>query len=113
MKARDNREALNAELAQTMKLIHATHNHLMEQVVHRENMRKALRRVEQNRGAPGIDGIKVENLRRYLVDNWKRIKEELLNGTYKPQTVRQVEIAKPNGGVRLLGIPTVLDRLIQ
>jgi group II intron reverse transcriptase/maturase len=69
--------------------------------------------VELNKGAPGIDGMTVENLRPYLKENWASTKEQLLNGTYKPQAVRRVEITKPDGGVRLLGIPTVMDRLIQ
>lgn len=86
---------------------------LMEQVVERANMIKALRRVERNRGAAGVDGMELEALRPYLKEHWPRIKEELLAGTYRPMPVRRVEIPKPGGGVRLLGIPTVLDRLIQ
>ncbi|GAB6931783.1 hypothetical protein JCM14719A_01360 [Calditerricola satsumensis] len=85
----------------------------MEQVVERQNMLRALRRVEQNKGAPGIDGMEVKDLRAYLVNHWTRIREELLAETYRPSPVRRVEIPKPGGGVRLLGIPTVLDRLIQ
>lgn len=85
----------------------------MEQVVERANMLSALRRVEANKGAPGIDGMTTKDLRPFLVEHWPRIKDELLNGTYQPQPVRRVEIPKPGGGVRLLGIPTVLDRLIQ
>jgi len=88
-------------------------DNLMEQVVERQNMLRALRRVEQNKGAPGIDGMEVKDLRVYLVNHWTRIREELLAGTYRPSPVRRVEIPKPGGGVRLLGIPTVLDRLIQ
>ncbi|ACX51456.1 RNA-directed DNA polymerase (Reverse transcriptase) [Ammonifex degensii KC4] len=86
---------------------------LMEQVVERANMTKALRRVERNGGAAGVDGMEPEALRSYLKEHWPRIKEELLAGTYRPMPVRRVEIPKPGGGVRLLGIPTVLDRLIQ
>jgi RNA-directed DNA polymerase len=87
---------------------------LMEEVLRRENLMRALRRVRSNKGAPGIDGMTVEELVSYLKENWARIRKELLDGTYKPQPVRQVEIPKPNGkGVRPLGIPTVLDRLIQ
>ncbi|MBT9253157.1 MAG: group II intron reverse transcriptase/maturase, partial [Brockia lithotrophica] len=77
------------------------------------NMLRALRRVEQNKGAPGIDGMEVKDLRAHLVNHWTRIREELLVGTYRPSAVRRVGIPKPGGGVRLLGIPTVLDRLIQ
>lgn len=86
---------------------------LMEQVVARENMLAALRRVERNGGAPGIDGIPTERLRDQIRAEWPRIREELLTGTYKPKPVRRVEIPKPGGGKRLLGIPTVMDRLIQ
>jgi group II intron reverse transcriptase/maturase len=85
----------------------------MEQVVARENMLAALRRVESNKGAPGTDGMTVEQLLGYLKGNWEHIKAALLSDTYKPQAVRRVEIPKPDGGVRLLGIPSVVDRLIQ
>jgi len=85
----------------------------MERVLERENMKSALRKVEQNGGAPGVDGMKVEELRGYLVDHWPSIREQLLAGEYYPQPVRGVEIPKPKGGKRKLGIPTVLDRLIQ
>ncbi|NLG86011.1 MAG: group II intron reverse transcriptase/maturase [Firmicutes bacterium] len=88
-------------------------NNLMEKVVERSNMMAALRRVEQNKGAAGIDGVKTDELRNLLWDIWTDTKEQLLTGTYRPKPVRRVEIPKPNGGVRLLGIPTVLDRLIQ
>ena len=88
-------------------------NDLMEEVLSRQNMLKALRRVEQNKGAPGIDNLTVENLKPYLRKNWLSIKEQLLKGDYKPQPVLRVEIPKPNGGERLLGIPTLIDRLIQ
>ena len=86
---------------------------LMEQVVARGNMLAAMKRVEQNGGAPGVDGIPTERLRDQCQAEWVRIREQLLAGTYKPQPVRRVEIPKPGGGVRLLGIPTVMDRLIQ
>jgi len=86
---------------------------LMESVCERENMRKALRRVEQNGGAPGVDGMKTTQLRGYLRRHWEKIKASLLDGTYRPFPVLRTEIDKPDGGVRLLGIPTVLDRLIQ
>lgn len=85
----------------------------MEAVVARENMVKALHRVERNEGAPGVDEMSVDELRPYLTVQWPRIKEELLNGQYQPQAVRRVEIPKHNGGMRQLGIPTVVDRLIQ
>jgi RNA-directed DNA polymerase len=87
---------------------------LMEAVVGRENMFKALRRVESNQGAAGVDGMPVTGLRGYLKVHWPSIKEQLVEGRYEPAAVRTVEIPKPGGrGVRVLGIPTVLDRLIQ
>jgi RNA-directed DNA polymerase len=86
----------------------------METVVERENMVRALRRVEANKGAPGVDDMPVESLRGYLKGHWPRIKAELLSGAYQPQPVRRVEIPKAGGkGMRPLGIPTVVDRLIQ
>jgi RNA-directed DNA polymerase len=86
---------------------------VMEEVCGRENLLRALRRVKANKGSPGIDGMKVGELPGYLKQHWPAIREQLLGGTYKPQPVRRVEIAKPDGGVRKLGIPTVLDRFIQ
>lgn len=87
---------------------------LMEAVVGRENMRRALRRVESNKGSAGVDNMSVDDLRPYLKECWPRIKEELLEGRYEPSPVLRVEIPKPGGkGMRQLGIPTVVDRLIQ
>ncbi len=87
---------------------------LLEEVLRRENMLSALRRVRSNKGAPGIDGMTVEELVPYLKREWPRIREELLKGTYEPAPVRRTEIPKLNGdGMRPLGIPTVLDRMIQ
>ncbi|ABZ83631.1 reverse transcriptase (RNA-dependent DNA polymerase) [Heliomicrobium modesticaldum Ice1] len=86
---------------------------LMEKVVERGNMTEAYKRVMANKGAAGIDGMGLESLRPYLKEEWSRIKQELLEGTYRPQPVRRVEIPKPQGGTRKLGIPTVVDRLIQ
>lgn len=86
---------------------------LIEIICERENMRRALQRVRSNKGAPGVDGMTVEQLPSYLRRHWPQIKKELLAGTYKPMPVRRKEIPKPQGGVRLLGIPTALDRLIQ
>jgi RNA-directed DNA polymerase len=85
----------------------------MEAVVARENLLDADARVMSNKGAAGVDQMPVEQLLPYLQEHWARIKESLLNGTYQPQAVRSVEIPKPTGGVRQLGMPTVLDRLIQ
>ena len=87
---------------------------LMEQVVCRENMLVAHRRVVRNKGAPGVDGMTVHELWSFCQANWEGVREQLLSGTYRPQPVRKVEIPKPGGkGIRMLGIPTVLDRLIQ
>jgi RNA-directed DNA polymerase len=87
---------------------------LMEAVVERENMFKALRQVEGNKGSAGVDGVSVDALRACLRKHWARIREDLLDGRYQPQPVRKVEIPKPGGkGMRQLGIPTVVDRLIQ
>jgi len=86
---------------------------LMEQVVQRSNLLVAHTRVVRNGGAPGVDAMTVTDLESYCRQHWPRVREELLSGKYQPQPVRCVEIPKPNGGVRTLGIPTVLDRLIQ
>jgi len=86
---------------------------LLEVVLERGNMITAYERVVENKGAPGVDGITTAALKAYLDSHWQRIKEEMLMGNYKPQPVRQVEIPKPDGGMRKLGIPTVIDRLIQ
>ena len=85
----------------------------MEAVVGRENMIAAYRKVVGNKGSPGVDGMSVEELKPYLNEHWGRIKSELLEGRYRPQPVKAVEIPKPGGsGVRRLGIPLVVDRLI-
>jgi RNA-directed DNA polymerase len=86
---------------------------LMEEIVSRANMMAAYHRVMANKGAAGIDRMSVEQLQPYLKEHWLRIREELLEGRYRPQPVRGVEIPKPGGGMRQLGIPTVVDRLIQ
>lgn len=86
---------------------------LIDEVLHRENMLKAHRRVLRNKGAPGVDGVSVDELMAYCKEHWPRIREEILSGRYKPQPVRRVEIPKPGGGTRMLGIPSVIDRLIQ
>jgi RNA-directed DNA polymerase len=85
----------------------------MEAVVERENLKKALAQVKRNKGAAGIDGMSVDDLPAYLKEHWPTIRAQLLDGTYKPQPVRRVEIPKASGGMRPLGIPTVLDRFIQ
>ena len=89
------------------------HTDLLDKMLERDNLFLALKRVKQNGGAPGIDGMAVETLPSYLKEKWVQVKSQLLMGTYKPSPVKRVEIPKPGGGIRLLGIPTVLDRLIQ
>jgi len=89
------------------------HERLMERVVERENCLTAFKRVRQNRGSPGVDGMTVDELPEYLRTHWGAIQEQLLEGSYQPEVVRRVEIPKSGGGVRQLGIPTVLDRFIQ
>jgi RNA-directed DNA polymerase len=91
----------------------ASTNRLMEEVCERENLKEALRRVKANKGSAGVDGMTVGGIADYLRQHWLAIREQLLNGTYEPKPVRRVEIPKPDGGVRKLGIPTVLDRLVQ
>jgi len=80
---------------------------LMEEVIERENLKEALRRVKANRGRAGVDGMTIGGITDYLRQHWPAIRDRLLNGTYEPTPVRRVEIAKPDGGVRKLGIPTV------
>jgi RNA-directed DNA polymerase len=82
-------------------------NRLMEEVCERENLKAALRQVKANKGSPGVDGMTVVGIKDYLKEYWPAIREQLLNGTYEPKPVRRVEIPKPDGGVRKLGIPTV------
>jgi len=92
----------------------ASTNRLMEEVCERENLKEALRQVKANKGSPGVDGMTVGRVTDYLKQHWPAIREQLLNGTYEPMPVRRVEIPKPDGGgVRKLGIPSVLDRFIQ
>ena len=85
----------------------------MERVVERENMGKAYARVMRNKGGPGIDKMTVTDLKAHLQTNWPAIKEQLVTGSYRPKPVKRVEIPKAGGGVRVLGVPTVVDRLIQ
>ena len=80
---------------------------LMESICERSNMRRAIRRVIRNKGAPGVDGMTVRKVKRYFYRHKEKIEKALLDGTYMPMPVRQKEIPKPGGGVRLLGIPTV------
>jgi group II intron reverse transcriptase/maturase len=89
------------------------HDRLVEEMVERGNAKLALKRVRQNKGSPGVDGMTVDELPAYLAENWERIRGELLAGTYQPKPVRRHEIPKSGGGTRALGIPTVLDRFVQ
>ena len=101
-------------MAPTEELVHGEEGtDLLDRVLERGNMLKALGRVESNRGAAGVDGMEVGQLREHLRAYWVEIREQLREGSYQPQPVRRVEIPKPDGGVRELGIPTVVDRLIQ
>ena len=91
----------------------AGNQRLMEEVCERENRRKALKRVRANKGSPGIDGMTVDELPEYLEQQWPAMRERLMSGTYEPEPVLRVEMKKPDGGVRKLGIPTVVDRMVQ
>ncbi len=86
---------------------------LMERIADRGNLRQAYKRVKANRGSPGVDGMTVAELGKHLAEHWQDVAQALLDGSYQPQPVRGVEIPKPGGGMRQLGIPTVLDRLAQ
>lgn len=86
---------------------------LMEKVCEPKNLKQALKRVKANGGSPGIDGMRVEELGKWLIGNWEGLREKLLNGRYEPKPVKRVEIAKPDGGTRKLGVPTVIDRFVQ
>jgi RNA-directed DNA polymerase len=87
----------------------ASTSRLMEEVCKRENLKAALRQVRANKGSAGVDGMTVGGITDYLKQHWPAIREQLLNGTYEPKPVRRVEIPKPDGGVRKLGIPTVIS----
>src|SRR6201985_237402 len=85
----------------------------MEEVCDGENLQSAWNRVQRNQGSPGVDGMTIEDAKGYLREHWPSIRSQLLEGTYQPQPVKRVEIPKPDGGVRKLGVPCVVDRLIQ
>ena len=86
---------------------------LMEEVCDRGNLVRAWKRVRQNKGSPGVDGMTIDDTKDYLREHWPSIRSQLLEGTYQPRPVKRVEIPKPEGGVRKLGVPCVVDRLIQ
>lgn len=106
-------EGIETPMAKRVGESPAVEEQLMEEVCEWENCKQALQRVKANHGSPGIDGMTVEELPSYLKKHWPEIKEQLLSGSYKPQPVKRVEIPKPDGGMRKLGIPTVLDRFVQ
>jgi RNA-directed DNA polymerase len=110
---RDSAEGTETLMAKRDDESSAGSEQLMEEVCGRKNCQQALARVKSNKGSAGIDGMTVERLPDYLKQHWPTIREQLLNGSYKPQAVKRVEIPKPDGGIRQLGIPTVLDRFIQ
>jgi RNA-directed DNA polymerase len=91
----------------------ADNEHWMEVICRRENLQAALKRVMSNKGGPGVDGMTVQQLPEHLRQHWSELREQLLAGRYRPQPVRRVKIPKPSGGMRKLGIPTVVDRFIQ
>ena len=86
---------------------------LMEEVCDRDNLESAWKRVRSNKGSPGVDGMTIDAAKDYLREHWPNIRAQLLEGTYQPQPVKRVEIPKPDGGIRKLGVPCVADRLIS
>src|SRR6266403_2089807 len=106
-------EGTEARPARTETESQAAGGPAMEAIVERDNLREALAQVKRNKGAAGVDGMSLDALAPHLKEHWPAIRTQLLEGTYKPQPVRRVEIPKPSGGTRPLGIPTVLDRFIQ
>src|SRR5712691_8157957 len=106
-------EGTETRTAKTQVESQAAGGPLMEAIVERDNLRKALAHVKRNKGAAGVDGMSLDALAPHLKEHWPAIRTQLLEGTYKPQPVRRVEIPKASGGTRSLGIPTVLDRFIQ
>ncbi len=108
-----SQEGIEAPVAKCRAESLAPNEQLMEEICLRDSLWQAYKRVKGNGGSPGVDGMGVDDLRDYLKQHWLAVREQLLNGTYQPQPVRRVEIPKPDGGMRKLGIPTVLDRLIQ
>jgi RNA-directed DNA polymerase len=90
-----------------------SHENLLERILSSDNMHRAWKRVKENKGAPGVDKMTIEEMLDYLREHWKEIRESLLEETYQPMPVLRKAMPKPTGGTRDLGIPTVLDRLIQ
>jgi len=106
-------EAPSISVAQTKTDLRGKQYQLLDNILAKDNMLNALKKVEHNKGAPGIDKMEVPHLRKHLSEEWQFTKSTLLSGTYKPMPVREVDIPKPDGGFRTLGIPTVTDRMIQ
>ena len=88
-------------------------NSMLEEILKRQNVESALLQVERNKGVGGVDDMQTDELRAYINDNYQQLRQEVLTGNYTPEAVKKVEIPKPQGGFRMLGIPTVIDRLIQ
>jgi RNA-directed DNA polymerase len=107
------RKGTEAHVAKRNSESLAMEERLMEEVCQRENLEIAWKRVRENKGSAGVDGMTIEQAVFYLREHWLEIWEQLLSGTYKPQPVKRVEIPKPDGGIRKLGVPCVVDRLIQ
>jgi RNA-directed DNA polymerase len=110
---RASEEGTESTAAKLGKESQADTDRLVEEACEKENLKEALRRVKTNAGAAGVDGMSVKELPDFLRENWPRMKEQLLAGTYRPQPVKRVEIPKSGGGTRKLGIPTVTDRFVQ
>jgi RNA-directed DNA polymerase len=108
-----DRKGTEALVAERSSESPALEERLMEEVCDRENLEIAWKRVRENKGSAGVDGMTIEQAVIYLREHWAEIREQLLSGTYKPQPVKRVEIPKPDGGIRRLGVPCVVDRLIQ
>ncbi len=107
------REAVSDEACGSRHETEGTGSALLRAALTRENLQRALKRVRANKGAPGVDGLDIDQTARHLVTAWPALREQLLSGMYRPSPVRRVTIPKPDGGERELGIPTVTDRLIQ
>ena len=106
-------EGVEPLVAETAPESPAWTEQLMEKVCNRENLETAWKRVRSNKGSPGVDGMTIDDAKDYLREHWPSIRSQLLKGTYQPQPVKRIEIPKPDGGVRTLGVPCVVDRLIQ
>ncbi|WP_242469741.1 hypothetical protein [Rhabdochromatium marinum] len=104
---------LGGDMGRRDALLPALHDDLMERVLASENLRRAWMRVKANKDAPGMDGMRIKDFPEFARSSLPAIRQALREGTYRPQLVRRVTIPKPNGGERLLGIPTVMDRVIQ